>query len=323
MKILLKTFLGIMLPLYVLFSSNVTIYGEETTSVQGEAKANSGEVVAVVNGQEITRTALGNFLIERFGEEALDIMIRRTLVYQEAKKLGIEFHSEELEERVQKVVDSEIERYIKGSGLSSEEELEKEIKKIGGTVKQLRERIAGRVRKEIEVQLLGEKIVSQTITITEEDLRDAYEEEYGEKIEACQIVVKSKKDGEEILKKIKTGADFETLARNESIDRNSAARGGRMLPFSPTGTIGQAVASLPKGGVSDLIKTDGGYHIVKIIDRKPKRDVKFEDVKLELEKLARERLVRQKAPSWLIALEESADIKKSLESTSQESGVKK
>lgn len=303
MKILLKTFLGMILPLYVLFSSNVTTAGKETASP-------SGEVVAVVNGQEITRTDLGNFLIERFGEEALDIMIRRTLVYQEAKKLGIEVRPEELEEKVQKVVDFEIERYTKGGGLSGEDELEKELKKMGGTVKQLRERIAERVRKELEIQLLGEKIVSQTITITEEDLRNTHEEEYGEKIEACQIVVKSKKDGEEILNKIKTGADFETLARNESIDRSSAAKGGRMQPFSPRGTIGQAVASLPKGAVSDLIKTESGYHILKIIDIKPKSDVKFEAVRGELEKLARERLVRQKAPSWLITLEESADIKK-------------
>ena len=114
MKILLKTFLGTMLPLYVLLSSNVTTAGKETASPLGE-------VVAVVNGQEITRTDLGNFLIERFGEEALDIMIRRTLVYQEATKLGIEVHPEALEERVQKVVDFEIERYIKGGGLSGED----------------------------------------------------------------------------------------------------------------------------------------------------------------------------------------------------------
>lgn len=306
MKIPLKTFLGMMLSLYLLLSSHVTDAGKETTS----ASSGSGEVIAVVNGQEITKTDLGNFLIERFGEEALEIMIRRTLVYQEAKKLGIELHPEELEERVRKIVDFEIERSVKGWGLSSEDELEKEMKKVGGTVKQLRERVAGRVRKEVEIQLLGENIVGKTITFTEEDLRSAYEEEYGEKIEASQIVVKSKKDGEEILKKIKTGADFETLARNESIDRSSAAKGGRMRPFSSKGTIGQAVAELPKGGVSDLIKVEDNYHILKIIDRKPKSDVKFETVKGELEKLVRDRMVRQKASSWLITLEEKADIKR-------------
>ncbi|MBI2560651.1 MAG: hypothetical protein HYW14_05925, partial [Planctomycetes bacterium] len=109
MKTLLKTFCGITLSLYLILSSNVTIVrlGESAFGMTGKETTNpSGEVVAVVNGQEITRTDLGDFLIERFGEEALDIMIRRTLVYQEAKKLGIEFHSEELEERVQKVVDS-------------------------------------------------------------------------------------------------------------------------------------------------------------------------------------------------------------------------
>lgn len=305
MKIPVKILPGIMLFLCLPLSANVTIGGEGTAGLWND-------VIAVVNGQEITRADLGNFLIERFGDEALDIMIRRTLVYQEAKKLGIKTGPEELEERVQKVVDFEIERYIKGGGLSGEGELEGELKKMGGTIKQLREKIADRMRREIEVQLMGEKIVGQAITVTDEDLHKAYEEEYGEKIEACQIVVKSKKDGEEILNKIKAGADFEALARKESVDRGSAAQGGKMQPFSPNTTIGQAVVQLPKGGVSDLIKTEYGYHIVKIIGRNPRSDVEFEDVKAELEKLVRQRLIRQKASSWLIVLEESASIKKNL-----------
>lgn len=300
---LFTTSLGTILFLSMLLSLNVTIAGEEPAIL-------SNEVIAVVNGEKITRTDLGNFLIERFGTEALDIMIRRTLVFQEAEKLGVELHPKELEERVQEVVSFEIERYITGGGLSGEEELERELKKMGGTVKQLRERIAGRMRKELEVQILGEKIVGQTITVTEEDILKAYEEKYGEKIDARQIVVKSKKDGEEILNKIKAGADFEALARKESIDRGSAAKGGKMLPFSPESTIGQAVSSLPKGGVSDLIKTEYGYHIVKIIDRIPKSDVTFEAVKAQLEKLVSGQLIRQKASSWLITVEESADIKK-------------
>jgi foldase protein PrsA len=239
-------------------------------------------------------------------------MIRRTLVYQEAEKLGVEVRPEELEERVKTIVDFEIERYIKGGGLNNEEGLEVALKKMGGTVKQLRERMAGRIRNDLEVQLLGEKIVEKTITVTEEDLRNAYEEKYGEKIEARQIVVKSRKDGEKILDKLKAGADFEALARKESIDRSSAAKGGRMQPISKESTIGRAVASLPKGEASDLIKTDYGYHIVKIIERKPKSDVKFETVKTELEKPVREHLIKQRASSWMIILEESADIKKNL-----------
>lgn len=305
MKIPVRILPGIMLFLCLPLSANVTIGGEGTAGLWND-------VIAVVNGQEITRADLSNFLIERFGDEALDIMIRRTLVYQEAKKLGIKTGPEELEERVQKVVDFEIERYIKGGGLSGEGELEGELKKMGGTIKQLREKIADRMRREIEVQLMGEKIVGQAITVTDEDLHKAYEEEYGEKIEACQIVMKSKKDGEEILNKIKAGADFEALARKESIDRGSAAQGGKMQAFSPNTTIGQAVVQLPKGGISDLIKTEYGYHIVKIIGRIPESDVKFEAVKAELEKLVRQRLIRQKASSWLIAIEESADIKKNL-----------
>ncbi|MGR3309136.1 MAG: peptidylprolyl isomerase [Candidatus Brocadiales bacterium] len=303
---LLTASFGTILFLYMLHSPNVTIAGKETAS----ALSRSSEVVAVVNDQNITRADLGDFLIERFGGEVLDIMIRRTLVYQEAKKLGVEISPEELSERIEKITNFEIERYMKMSGLSSAEELEKSLKKIGGTIKRFRESIAGRASKELEVQMLGEKIVGKTITVAEEDLRRAYEEKYGEKIVASQIVVRSKKDGEEILNKIKAGADFEALARKESIDRSSAAKGGMMQPFSSKSTFGRAVASLPKGKTSDLIKTEYGYHILKIIDIKPKSDVRFEAVKAELKKLVRAGLIRQRAASWLITVEESANIKK-------------
>ena len=90
------------------------------------------------------------------------------------------------------------------------------------------------------------------------------------------------KDAEETLERIRTGADFEALAKKESVDRNSASRGGKMRPFGPQGVMGKAVANLKNGEVSEIIKTDSGYHIIKIEKRIPRNMKKFSEVKEDL-----------------------------------------
>lgn len=66
---------------------------------------------------------------------------------------------------------------------------------------------------QVEAEILAEKIIKQTIKITDEELHEAYEEELGEKILARQIVFRTLKDAEETLERIRTGADFEALAK--------------------------------------------------------------------------------------------------------------
>ena len=83
------------------------------------------------------------------------------------------------------------------------------------------------MRRQAEIELLAKKVMEKTITITEEELQKTYDQVYGEKIEASQIVFKTRREAEEALKKLKSGADFATLAKNESIDRASAIRGGK------------------------------------------------------------------------------------------------
>jgi foldase protein PrsA len=272
-----------------------------------------GDVVAEVNGQKISRQELSELLIESFGEQALDVLIRRAIIYQQAQKLGITVDPQEVTERLNKLLDGEINALVKARGMKDSSELAEEIKQMGMDLPTLKERMAARIRKGMETELLAEKIVEGTVIITEEELHQAFEVEYGEKIEACQIVLSTKKDAEELLKKLRAGADFETLARNESIERLSAASGGRIRPFgSKEGVFGPATAKLEKGEISDIIKTDEGYHILKVINKKPRASEKFKDVRPELEKLVKQRTVKKRLGPWLASLLERADIKKYL-----------
>ena len=245
-------------------------------------------VVAVINGEEISREKLANTLIDIYGNEGLERLIRRTLVKQEAKKRKFTVTEEEIAQRVELHIDAQVQQQMNKGGLKDKQDLSRELEKAGMTLEQYRNNIRKMFKLtngQIEAELLSEKIIKKTINISDEELHAAYEEQLGEKILARQIVFRTKRDAEKSLERIKSGADFEALAKKESIDRNSAARGGRMIPFGPNGTLGKAVANLKSGELSKIIKTDNGYHIIKLEKRIPKSTKKFSEVKEDLVKL--------------------------------------
>ena len=269
-------------------------------------------IIAVVNGQNITRQELYSLLIDTYGDEALDVLIRRTLIYQTAEKNGVSVTNTEIEQKLKNLVNMEIDALMRAYRIKDRADLEKELAKIGTNFTQLEGKMSKKMRKQAEVELLAEKAMAKTITITEEELQKAYDREYGEKIEASQIVFRSRRESEDALKKLQSGADFATLAKNESIDRASAVRGGKMQPFSPKDGIGVDVAHLKVGELSDIIKTDYGYHIIKITDKKASSTKSFKSVRGELEKIVRNQHYRERLGPWLISLMENASVTKNL-----------
>ena len=289
-----------------MISSNVTF---------GENVKLDSEVVAVINGEEISRDTLANVLININGAEGLERIIRRTLVKQEANKRNLTITGEEIAERVELHINAQIQQQMKQGGLKDEQDLKRELEKAGMTLEKYRTNIAKMFKLtngQIEAELLAEKIIRETVKITNEELHEAFEEQLGEKILARQIVFRSIRDAEKALERLKSGANFESLAKKESIDRNSASRGGRMRPFGPEGVMGKAVASLKNGELSDIVKTDSGYHIIKLEKRIPRSTKKFSEVKEDLEKFITVQKVQTRLNPWLLNLAESADITRNL-----------
>lgn len=97
---------------------------------------------------------------------------------------------------------------------------------------------------------------------------------------------------QELRKKILAGDDFAALAKAESDDVRSGANGGDLGPEKHNQTVppfDQAIFSLPVGQISEPLKTQFGYHIIKVEQREVKT---FDEVKPEIEKKLRPELAR-------------------------------
>lgn len=293
-----------------------SVYGdlkeiEKPAKIEKQTVADKN-IVAIVNNQKITRQELYSLLVDAYGEDALDVLIRRTLIYQKAEEKGVSITDSEVNQRLEIVVDAEINALMRQYRIKEIADLEKELAKVGTNVELLRDKLLKKMRKQAEIELLAEKVMIKTITITEEELRDVYEQEYGEKIEASQIVLKTRSEADDVLKKLKSGADFGAIAKNLSIDRVTALKSGKMQPFSPKDSLGVQIAHLKVGEISDIIKTDYGYHIIKITGKKPAGNKDFKSVRGELEKIAKDQRYRERLKPWLISLIENASITRNL-----------
>ena len=84
------------------------------------------------------------------------------------------------------------------------------------------------------------------------------------------------------MKQAKHGANFEDLAKKYSEDDGTKAKGGDLGWIVDGQTVPefqQAAFTLPKGSISDLVKTQYGFHIIKVLDRETAHTKSFEEVR--------------------------------------------
>lgn len=90
------------------------------------------------------------------------------------------------------------------------------------------------------------------------------------------------KKAQDILNQARKGANFEDLAKKYSEDPGTKDKGGDLGWIVKGQTVAEfekAAFSLPKGSISDLVKTQYGFHIIKIIDKETAHTKTFDEVK--------------------------------------------
>lgn len=155
----------------------------------------------------------------------------------------------------------------------------------------------------IEYLDLNKADLLKNIVLDEADIRASYDQEAASfkpssERHAAHILVDAKPDGSEqavlakIMQRINSGESFATLAKQYSTDKESATQGGDVgftngETFVPA--FEQALAALAKpGDVSGPVKTEFGYHIIKLLEKRDTAFPSFEERKPEIEKQLRQ-----------------------------------
>jgi peptidyl-prolyl cis-trans isomerase D len=108
------------------------------------------------------------------------------------------------------------------------------------------------------------------------------------------------KQAEDILKQARAGADFAALATKFSEDEGSKVNGGDLDYFSRGRMVPEfetAAFALQPGQISDLVKSQYGFHIIKVVDKKPAVTRTFDEVRPQIE----EQLKAQRTDQQLTA----------------------
>ena len=222
-------------------------------SKPGSAKG--GQVLAEVNGSTITTGDFDRELknlpeyLKAMAEtpqgrkEMLDTMVIRELVLQQAAKDGVD-KGPEIEEKLQDL------------------------------------------KKRLIVEAFLKKKVEADAKVADEDLKKFYEQNKDkfkapEQIRASHILVKTEKEAKDILAQLKAGGNFEALAKKNSVD-SSAAKGGDLGWFGKGAMVPafeKAATGLKEGQISDVVKSDFGFHIIKLTGKRAAGIRPFDEVK--------------------------------------------
>jgi peptidyl-prolyl cis-trans isomerase C len=106
-----------------------------------------------------------------------------------------------------------------------------------------------------------------------------------EEVHARHILVETEDKAKEVLAKLKAGGDFAALAKTESKDPGSADGGdlGYFAKEQMVPEFSEAAFKLEKGGLSEPVKSQFGWHIIKLEDKRNKPLPEFEQVKGQIE----------------------------------------
>lgn len=229
------------------------------------------------------RTELSDAEHQELYNRVLEELINTKLVISQAGRLDLDIPFEQVEERVTKAINDNIQ------ALGGQQAFESQLAREGFTMESLKALYRQQIRNRmLEEEVLRMEVDRGAIQISEEDLRAFYEEKKDEfplrpavvnlktifvgfeSSEAVQVDAKARI--EEIRQKALAGESFADLAKTYSEDP-SAPLGGDLGFVKPEDladeNFADAAANLGIGEISEPIKTAYGYHILQVTERNP------------------------------------------------------
>lgn len=275
-------------------------------------------VVATVNGEVISRVDFEHELsresqamegaaprspeqIQPYKQTLLETLIERLVLLQAAREAQVQVSADEVDRRVLALT-SEYPAGTFDTALAQSQTSRTEL--------------ARRTREQLIVERLLTDHVFSRVAVTEEQIRRVYDENPDawvepEQVHAQQIVVKGLDEAKRLQQLLWQGKKFPELARRYSLSPD--ARVGGDLGFFKRGELppafDDAIFRLSAGQVSEVVSTDYGFHLFKLVEKRPSKKRELAEVRSVIEGKLLTTLRSERQASYVKQLRDKAQVK--------------
>lgn len=246
----------------------------------------SSENVVETKSGDITKDDFYNAMKDRYGQAVI-----KDLVYEKVLSKDYNVTDKEVNAKLDEIkaqMGNNFQTALQSSGYKTEDDFKRALK----------------------LNMLQEKAAIADIKVTDKELQDAYINVKPE-MKARHILVADEKTANEVLAKLKKGEDFAKLAKQYSKDTASAQNGGDLGWFGAGKMVPEfenAAFALKKNEISKPVKSQYGYHIIQLLDKKEKEP--FNKMKDKLEHDVKvSKIDPAKLQSKIDTLVKEADVK--------------
>ncbi len=262
------------------------------------------DIVARVNGESVTKAefeaAVAAIEQQNRGKvppEQRDRIFRAVL----DQLVGVKLLAQEVKARKVSVPDADVDAQITAirQQFPSEDVFNQALKAQQKTVDGLK----ADARRDLSISKLLQDALADKVAVTSEQAKKFYDEnpdrfKQPEQVRASHILIgvpqgadavtkdAARTRAEGLLKQVKAGKDFAALAKEHSQDPGSAVQGGDLGYFprgQMVGAFDEAAFTQAPGTISDLVETQFGFHIIKVVEKRAARTVPLEEVKPKLD----------------------------------------
>ncbi|WP_353762694.1 peptidylprolyl isomerase [Cytobacillus sp. T106] len=258
--------------------------------------------VASVGSESIKKEELYSLLVKQYGDEALEALVTDKIIEMEAKKEKVTISDKEKEEELKNLKES----------YGGEEGFKAALEQSGVTE-------AG-IAEDIEKYLKTEKLLEPRIDLKEDEIKAYFDENKDqfaqqEQVKASHILVEDEATAKEVKSKLDKGEEFADLAKEYSTDASNAESGGELGYFGKgemEAAFEEAAFALKANEISGPVKTDYGYHIIKVEDKKEAKEAVYEDSKETAKKALFDERMQTEYYNWLEEKKEEYKIEKNM-----------
>lgn len=244
--------------------------------------------------------------LKQYKKQILDNLVNEKILLQKATELNLKPSDDE----INKQVDDEINKYK--SQYSQEGQYDQFLKQNGFTEEELKTFLKNQA---IVKPVIDD--VMKDVSVSDEDVQNYYNENkdsqytVGAGATASHILVKDEETAKKLKAKLDAGADFAQLAKENSTDPGTKDNGGSLgfVPYNSTQFVKEFMdgfKNLKEGQVSDPVKSQFGYHLIKATGLKEAQvtplDKVKDEIKSQLEQQKKNEAFTSKIEEWKKAL---------------------